>query len=113
MRFVRNLKKMAYLQFIKLIKLNKMKNKILQSIYNLFYYLDNRLDYIKSYDYETAPYCGHHYNGHKGKFTASGYHEGDGECYCKFLFWIIAKHTEENTWYMQTRKQFNKYYKRF
>ena len=90
-----------------------MKNKILQSIYNLAYYLDDKLDYIKTYDYETAPYCGHHYNGHRGKFTASGYHEGDGECYCKFLFWVIAKHTEDKTWYMQTKKRFNKYYKRF
>jgi len=104
---------MAYLQFIKLIKLNKMKNKILQSIYNLFYYLDNRLDYIKSYDYETAPYCGHHYDGHKGRFTASDYHEGDGEKYCIFLFWVIAKHTEDKNWYMFTKKRFNKYYKRF
>lgn len=90
-----------------------MKNKILQSIYNLFYYLDNRLDYIKSYDYETAPYCGHHYDGHKGRFTASDYHEGDGEKYCIFLFWVIAKHTEETAWYMQSKKRFNKYYKRF
>ena len=32
-----------------------MKNKILQSIYNLAYYVDDKLDYIKTYDYETAP----------------------------------------------------------
>ena len=94
-------------------KLNKMKNYLLRSLYNLFYYLDNRLDYIKNYDYETAPYCGHHYDGHKGRFTASDYHEGDGEKYCIFLFWVIAKHTEEKNWYMFTKKRFNKYYKRF
>ena len=90
-----------------------MTNKILRSIYNLFYYADNKLGYIKSYDYETAPYCGHHYNGHKGKFTASGYHEGDGIAYCIFLYWVISKHTEEKKWYMQTKKRFNKYYKTF
>jgi hypothetical protein len=90
-----------------------MKNKILQLIYNLFYYIDNRLDYIKSYDYETAPYCGHHYDGHKGRFTASDYHEGDGEKYCIFLFCVIAKHTEEKDWYIVTKKRVNKYYKRF
>lgn len=88
-----------------------MKNYLLRSLYNLFYYLDNRLDYIKSYDYETAPYCGHHYNGHKGRFTASDYHEGDGEKYCIFLFWVIAKHTEDNNWYMQRKKRFKKYYR--
>jgi len=90
-----------------------MQNYLLRTIYNLFYYLDNRLGYIKSYDYETAPYCGHHYNGHRGKFTASGYHEGDGEKYCIFLFWVIAKHTEYKDWYMFTKKRFNKYSKRF
>jgi len=90
-----------------------MKNKILGSIYSLCYYADNKLGYIKSYDYETAPYCGHHYDGHKGKFTASDYHEGDGEKYCIFLFWVIAQSTEDKNWYIVTKKKFNKYYKRF
>ena len=90
-----------------------MKNKILRLIYNLAYYLDDKLDYIKTYDYETAPYCGHHYDGHKGKFTASDYHEGDGEKYCIFLFWVIAQSTEDKNWYIVTKKKFNKYYKRF
>ena len=90
-----------------------MTNKILCSIYNLCFYIDNKLGYIESYDYETAPYCGHHYDGHKGKLTASDYHEGNGEKYCIFLFWVVAKCTEDKNWYMQTKKQFNKYYKRF
>jgi len=47
-------------------------------IYRLFFYLDGKLGYVERYDYETAPYCGHHYNGHNGKFTSSSYHEGDG-----------------------------------
>lgn len=72
-----------------------MTNKILCSIYNLCFYIDNKLGYIESYDYETAPYCGHHYDGHKGKLTASDYHEGDGEKYCIFLFWVVAKCTED------------------
>ena len=47
-------------------------------IYRLFYWIDVKLKSIEEYDYETAPYCGHHYNGHKGKFTHSDYYEGDG-----------------------------------
>ena len=90
-----------------------MNQFLLKSIYQLFHCLDNKLGLIESYDYETAPYCGHHYNGHKGKFTASSYHEGDGEKYCIFLRWVIVKNTEEKTWYMLTKKRFNKYYKRF
>ena len=90
-----------------------MTQFLFKRMYALGYYLDAKLGYLKEYDYETAPYCGHHYNGHRGKFTASGYHEGDGEKYCLFLSWVIVKNTEEKSWYMQTKKRFNKYYKRF
>ena len=86
---------------------------ILRSIYNLVFYLDKKLKYVSEYRGESAPYCGHSYNGHTGKFTGSSYSEGDGECWAIFFYWVVAKHTEENIWYIKTKKRFNKYYKRF
>lgn len=90
-----------------------MKNKILKSIYNLGYYLDKKLGYLNTYRGESAPYCGHSYNGHNGKFTGSAYAEGDGVKWAIIFFWVIAEHTEEQDWYIQNKKRFNKYYKRF
>jgi hypothetical protein len=90
-----------------------MKNKILKSIYNLAYYLDDKLGYLNTYRGESAPYCGHSYNGHNGKFTGSAYNEGDGVKWAIVFSWVIAEHTEERDWYIQTKKRFNKYYKRF
>lgn len=88
-------------------------NKILSFIYDCFYLLDEKLGYLNTYRGENAPYCGHSYNGHKGKFTGSEYFEGDGLKWCIFLFWVFAKDREYKIWYIQTKKRFNKYYKRF
>lgn len=90
-----------------------MKNKILKSIYNLVYYLDEKLGYLNTYRGESAPYCGHSYSGHKGKFTGSEYNEGDGIKWAIIFFWVIAEYTEEKGFFVQTKKRFNKYYKRF
>ena len=88
-------------------------NKILSFIYDCFYYLDEKLGYLKTYRGESAPYCGHSYNGHSGKFTGSEYNEGEGIKWAKIFFWVIAEYTEEEGFYIQTKKRFNKYYKRF
>lgn len=70
-----------------------MKKRICKFIYGLFYWLDRKN--IQEYNYETAPYCGHHYNGHTGRFTSSDYHEGDGGKEVKFG--VLFKITH-NTW---------------
>lgn len=74
--------------------------KLAQIIYKFASWLDRK--HIEKYDYETAPYCGHHYSGHNGKFTSSKYHEGDGfEMATLPLFkgWkIIAHHEDEEGW---------------
>lgn len=69
-------------------------------VYRFFYFLDVKFNLIEEYDYETAPYCGHHYNGHRGKFTASSYHEGDGYCEVKFgiLFKIVGSNYDGYQW---------------
>lgn len=51
---------------------------IYQLLYNLGYWLDTQINVIEEWDYESAPYCGHYHNGHRGYFTESTYHEGDG-----------------------------------
>lgn len=71
-------------------------------IYNLFYWIDVKFNLIEEYDYETAPYCGHHFNGHKGKFTHSDFHEGMGGMglNTKNPFLKIYWHDEEKwNWY--------------
>jgi hypothetical protein len=88
-------------------------NKFLSFIYDCLYYLDEKSGYLNKYRGESAPYCGHSYNGHKGKFTGSQYNEGDGIKWAIILFWVIAKDTEEKNFFVQTKKRFNKYYKRF
>ena len=54
-------------------------------IYDLCYWIDQKRGKIDPYSYETAPYCGHHYSGHKGWLTWSDYHESEGDCSAKFL----------------------------
>jgi hypothetical protein len=58
-----------------------MKNIIsflAKAIYRFFIMLDKKLGCYERFDYETAPYCGHHHCGHDGYFTKSHFHESDG-----------------------------------
>lgn len=57
---------------------NSIQSKTSRAIYNALYAIDTKLGKVKPYDYEDAPYCGHHKSGHKGKLTESSYHEGEG-----------------------------------
>jgi hypothetical protein len=50
------------------------------------------------WSYETAPYCGHHYSGHRGLFTYSSYHEGDGYKTINLPFgyeWVLDDEVEK------------------
>jgi hypothetical protein len=71
-----------------------MKNFICEKVYDLLYRFDN----VEEYDYETAPYCGHHYSGHQGKRTMSAYHEGMGYKEGKFGWLWVSKNTEAKDW---------------
>jgi hypothetical protein len=74
------------------------KSHLAESIYNILFFIDERLGKVKDYGYETAPYCGHHYSGHRGYFTNSSYHEGMGGCKAEIGRLWIFKNTEESTW---------------
>lgn len=71
-----------------------MKNTICKSIYDSLYKMDN----VKTYNYETAPYCGHHFDGHTGRFTQSSYHEGMGYKQAKIGWLTVYKNSEEKDW---------------
>lgn len=47
-------------------------------IYLFLVWLDQKMGNYQYYKGETAPYCGHGYDGHTGIFTHSHYHESDG-----------------------------------
>lgn len=59
----------------------------------LFEFLYRKLQTkAQRWSYETAPYCGHHYSGHRGLFTYSDYHEGEGNRCIKLPFgyeWVL------------------------
>jgi hypothetical protein len=69
------------------LNFNTMWQKIAEKTWDFFLWLDRK--HIKKFDYETAPYCGHHHCGHDGKYTETHYHEGDGGGNNKRLLWLI------------------------
>jgi hypothetical protein len=80
--------------------MKNLTNALAKFIYSLLYFIDSKLQKLSDYSYETAPYCGHHYNGHKGYFSQSSYHEGMGGCSASFLCFWVYKNTEEADWDM-------------
>jgi hypothetical protein len=90
---------------IKNTHMKKLKSKLARAIYDFLYYLDEKRNKIEDYSYETAPYCGYHFNGHRGYFTNSSYHEGMGGCSAKFLFIWVYKNSEEPYWDMGITKK--------
>ena len=60
-----------------------------RAIYKLFLWIDTKLEYYDGYEGESAPYCGHHYNGHDGKFTQGRYAEGDGGEWTIKMKWLF------------------------
>ena len=80
--------------------MTNFKNNIIQKIINLGYKLDNMRGKLSTYDYETAPYCGHHHNGTKGSLYNAGYYEGEGSERVKFLGFTFKSSTYEdnNSW---------------
>lgn len=66
---------------------NQIKSFLGKLFYNLFLLADKK--HIEKYSYETAPYCGHYYNGHNGKYTQGSYHESCGGEYNKVFTWFV------------------------
>lgn len=66
-------------------------NFLAKSIYLFLVWLDRKIGKYEGFRGETAPYCGHGYNGHTGYFTQSSFHEGDGGGESKGWFYYESK----------------------
>lgn len=70
-------------------------------IYRLVSWIEKTNGYMADYEYETQPYCGHHYSGHYGKFCSGSYHEGEGYSVAHiklWRFWLTAYYHSEEKW---------------
>lgn len=91
--------------------MKNLKSKFAKAVYSALLFLDHKIGKYKGHSYETAPYCGHHYSGHKGFFTNSQYHEGIGGCNATLFFGLVEiyKNSEEYEWNiwinLKTRKK--------
>jgi hypothetical protein len=91
--------------------MKKMKSKFAKICYSALIFIDKKTGKHSEYSYETAPYCGHHFSGHKGFFTNSQYNEGIGGCNATLFFGIVEiyKNSEEYEWNiwinLKTRKK--------
>jgi len=72
-----------------------MKAKIIKMIINTAHKIDLKNGNLRTYDYETAPYCGHHYNGATGKYYFSDYFEGYGAEWANFYGFIFIYANED------------------
>lgn len=79
-------------------------NKLAQAYYNTLYTIDERMGWVREWNYETAPYCGHYHNGHDGKLTESSYHEGMGEARTRGTWLAAGVHDEEGAYFFSERK---------
>tara|TARA_B100000900_G_C19965996_1_gene467775 strand:- start:147 stop:395 length:249 start_codon:yes stop_codon:yes gene_type:complete len=56
-----------------------MKQRLLKFIWNAL----SKMDKGRKWDYESAPYCGHHHQGFENKYISESYHEGEGGGFSK------------------------------
>ena len=75
----------------------------------LFMWVYRKLEKIKGerWDYEAAPYCGHHYCGHRNFFAYHSLHEGDGIYAIKIPFGELYIYTDEDFVYYGKKEQYN------
>ena len=85
--------------------LHLLESKIAEKIYDFLERLDSKAE---SYSYETAPYCGHHFSGCKGKYITANYHEGVGVCEGKIFCIKVYKFSEEKLWKLYFVNPFKK-----
>tara|TARA_R110000772_G_scaffold75229_1_gene163369 strand:+ start:98 stop:475 length:378 start_codon:yes stop_codon:yes gene_type:complete len=76
-----------------------MKNRLINLVIDACYRIDKKRGVLEHYEYETAPYCGHHYNGTKGVLYSSHYHEGDGGERADVLGFRFGRDTDDEYWW--------------
>ncbi len=76
-----------------------MNKRLINLVIDACYRIDKKRGVLKNYEYETAPYCGHHYSGTKGVLYNSDYHEGDGGESADILGFRFTKSTDNEYYY--------------
>lgn len=76
-----------------------MKKRVINLVIDACYRIDKKRGVLEHYDYETAPYCGHHYNGTKGVLYNAEYHEGEGGESADILGFRFVRDTDDEYWW--------------
>jgi len=76
-----------------------MKNRLINLVIDACYRIDKKRGVLEHYEYETAPYCGHHYSGTDGVLYSSHYHEGDGGERADVLGFRFGRDTDDEYWW--------------
>ena len=79
-----------------------MKKTLINLIIDACRYIDYKRGKLDHYEYETVPYCGHHYKGTNGVLYKAYYHEGEGYEQVKFLGFTFAIDTDDECWWRWT-----------
>jgi hypothetical protein len=82
-----------------------MKKRLINLVIDMCYRIDEKRGNLTHYQYETAPYCGHHYSGSNGVLYNADYHEGEGEEIAKILGFEFCRSTDnEYSWNFKKSK---------
>ena len=88
-----------------------MKKTLIKLLIGACYRIDKKRGVLEHYEYETAPYCGHHRSGTDGVLYSSSYAEGDGGESAHILGFRFTKSTDDEYWwsfrYKVVREVFN------
>ena len=88
-----------------------MKKRVINLVIDACYRIDKRRGVLKNYEYETAPYCGHHRSGTDGVLYSSSYAESEGGELAKILGFRFCRSTDNEYWwgfrYKVVREVFN------
>ena len=76
-----------------------MKKRLIRLIVDACKYIDYKRGNLSDYEYETAPYCCHHYSGTKGVIYRADYFEGDGYEEANFLGFVFGINTDDDCWW--------------
>ena len=76
-----------------------MKKRLIRLIIDACYRIDKKRGVLDHYEYETAPYCGHHYQGTNGVLYKEYYHEGEGYEEARFLGFVFGIDTDDDCWW--------------
>lgn len=76
-----------------------MKKRLINLVIDACRYIDKKRGKLDHYEYETAPYCGHHYSGANGVLYKAYYHEGEGYEQARFLGFVFGIDTDDGCWW--------------